>query len=122
MECVINATHKLLHPHSGDPVPTAQEAAWAPGPARTGAENPAPLSLGNATSNINDEIRKSKPEFWLLIKPLTLCKVLLDLNKSTEIIRLHTTLTSPVLGYGSVTWTQTQMTENTCYTYWKGKY
>jgi hypothetical protein len=107
----------MLLPHERDPVPFVQEAVWALGPARANEENLAPHSLGNANTNTNNEIKKSKPEFWLLIKPMTLCKLLLDLNKSIKITRLHTELIWPVLSYGSVTWTQTQMKENTGYTF-----
>jgi hypothetical protein len=117
MEWVINATNRMLLPHERDPVPIVQKAAWALGSARTDEGNLVPHSLGNANSNTSDEIKKSKPEFWLLIKPMSLCKLLLDLNKSTEITRPHTTLIWPILSYGSVTWTQTQMTENSGYTF-----
>jgi hypothetical protein len=32
-------------PPERDPVPTVQEAGWAPGPVRTGAENLAPTGI-----------------------------------------------------------------------------
>jgi len=36
---MVHVTPRLRNPREGDPVPTAQEAWWAPGPVRTGAEN-----------------------------------------------------------------------------------
>jgi len=36
---VVNATSRPLYPRERDPVPTVQEAGWAPGPVWTGAEN-----------------------------------------------------------------------------------
>jgi len=87
MGWVINAKHRLLHPHEGDPVSIGVSTGVCLGPragqdrcGKTRLPPPLPPSLGNATSKTNDEIKKSKPEFWLLIKPMTLCKLLLDLN------------------------------------------
>jgi len=45
---VVNATPLPLYPREGDPVPTVQEAGWAPGPFWTGAEN-----------NVGTEVLKS---------------------------------------------------------------
>jgi hypothetical protein len=39
MGWVINVTPRPLYSPVGDPVPTLQEAGWAPGPVWTGAEN-----------------------------------------------------------------------------------
>jgi hypothetical protein len=39
MEWVVNATPRSVYPRESGPVPIAQEAVWAPGPARTVAEN-----------------------------------------------------------------------------------
>jgi len=63
--------------------------------------------------------KNSNLESYLRIKPILLCKLYLDLNKSTEImlIRLYKTLIKSVLCNGSVTWTLTQMTEQTPYTF-----
>ena len=36
---VVKATSRSLYPREKDPVPTVQEAGWAPGPVWTGAEN-----------------------------------------------------------------------------------
>ena len=36
---MVNATPRPLYPRERDPVPIVQEAGWAPGPVRTGAEN-----------------------------------------------------------------------------------
>ena len=36
---MVNATPRPLYPQERDPVPTVQEAGWAPGPVWTGAEN-----------------------------------------------------------------------------------
>jgi hypothetical protein len=41
---VVNATPRPLYPGK-DPVPTVQEAGWAPGPVWTGAENLAPTEI-----------------------------------------------------------------------------
>ena len=38
MGWVIKATLRPLYPRERAPVPTVQEAVWAPGPVRTGAE------------------------------------------------------------------------------------
>jgi hypothetical protein len=37
--------------------------------------------------NCNDEIEDTKAKFWLLIKPVTFCKLHLHLNKSTKITK-----------------------------------
>ena len=44
MGWVVNATPRPLYPGK-DPVPTVQEAGWAPGPVWTGAENLAPTGI-----------------------------------------------------------------------------
>ena len=40
-----NAMPRPLEPPERDPVPTAQEAGWDPGPVRTGAEYLAPTEI-----------------------------------------------------------------------------
>jgi hypothetical protein len=101
---VINAKARLFHPNERDPVPRYRGGAWAPRPAGAARKiSTLPTSLGNATSNTEDETEKSKPEFWLLIKPMTICKLLSVLNKSTEIIKLHKILMWPVMRCGSAT-------------------
>ena len=42
---VINPTLWPLYPPGKEPVPTVQEAGWAPGPVWTGAENLAPTGI-----------------------------------------------------------------------------
>jgi len=44
-EWVVDATPRPLYPRERDPVPTVQEARWAPGPVWTGAENLAPTEI-----------------------------------------------------------------------------
>ena len=44
-EQVVNSTPWLLYPQERDPVPTVQEARWAPGPVWTGAENLAAIQI-----------------------------------------------------------------------------
>ena len=46
---VKNATPRPLCPQGRDPVPTAQEAGWTPGPVWTGAENLAPTGFDSRT-------------------------------------------------------------------------
>ena len=45
MGWVIDATPRPFYPRERDPVPIAQEAVWAPGSIRTGAENLDPFGI-----------------------------------------------------------------------------
>ena len=45
MGLVVNATPWPLYPWERDLVPVVQEAGWAPGLVRKGAENPPPMGL-----------------------------------------------------------------------------
>jgi len=45
MGWVVNATPWQLYSQETDPVPTVQEAGWAPGPVRMDAENLAPIRI-----------------------------------------------------------------------------
>jgi hypothetical protein len=48
-ECGVSVTPRPLFTPRKDPVPIVQEAGWAPGPVRTGAENLAPLGFDPRT-------------------------------------------------------------------------
>jgi hypothetical protein len=60
MGWVVNATHRPLYPRERDPVPTVQEARWAPGPVWTGAENLAPTGFRSP-----DRPARSQSLYWI---------------------------------------------------------
>ena len=42
---MVNATSRPLYPREGDPVPVTEQAEWASGTVRTGAENLASIGI-----------------------------------------------------------------------------
>jgi hypothetical protein len=63
MGWMVNATPRPLNPRQRDPVPTVQEAEWAPAPVQTGAENFAPTGTRSPDRPARSELlyRQSYP-------------------------------------------------------------
>ena len=52
---VDNATHRPLYPQERDPVPTVQEAGWAPAPVWTGADSLDPIGIRSPDGPVRSE-------------------------------------------------------------------